>query len=73
MLGSRLIDSTAQSLAGQFFTRFAAQLKSAGSTAVVVKPEQPTKKIATKPSTKKTDSKKAVTKKTVAKKKAKKR
>jgi Carbon monoxide dehydrogenase subunit G (CoxG) len=30
MLGSRLIHSTAQSLAGQFFTKFAGLMKSAG-------------------------------------------
>jgi hypothetical protein len=33
MLGSRLIDSTAQSLAGQFFDKFAQMMKAAGASA----------------------------------------
>ena len=57
MLGSRLIDSTAQSLAGQFFTKFATMMKSSTSKTqkpkkVVVK-KTPAKKVAKKPVAKK--------------------
>jgi uncharacterized protein len=66
MLGSRLIDSTARSLAEQFFTKFAALMKAAPKAAKVAKP-----KAAKKPVAKKA-AKKAVAKKTVAKKAVKK-
>jgi uncharacterized protein len=64
MLGSRLIDSTAQSLAGQFFDKFA-------KLAAGVKVEVPVKKVAAKKAVKKA-VKKAAPKKTVAKKSVKK-
>jgi uncharacterized protein len=64
MLGSRLIDSTAQSLAGQFFSKFAVMMKSQAGAAPVSKPKAPAKKPA---------AKKAVSKKAPAKKKAKQR
>jgi uncharacterized protein len=84
MLGSRLIDSTAQSLAGQFFTKFASLMKSATPKAekkhvakkvVAKKPvaKKPTaKKVAAKKVTVKKPVKKATAKKPVAKKPAKK-
>ena len=59
MLGSRLIDSTAQSLAGMFFTKFANLLKSAGGSAAA--------------KLKKPKAKRSVSKKSPAKKSAKKR
>jgi carbon monoxide dehydrogenase subunit G len=66
MLGSRLIDSTARSLAGQFFDKFA---ELAGKMKVAV----PVKKAAAKKAVvKKAPAKKAVVKKSVAKKPAKK-
>jgi uncharacterized protein len=58
MLGSRLIDSTAQQLAGQFFEKFAklaASVKTAKPKAV--------KKVAVKKAVKKAVAKKAVAKK----------
>jgi uncharacterized protein len=55
MLGSRLIDSTARSLAGQFFDKFAE---------IAATMQAPVKKVAVK----KVTAKKAVVKKTVAKK-----
>jgi uncharacterized protein len=71
MLGSRLIDSTAQSLAGQFFTKFASLMKAEGNAASVTKPKAKAKKIAAKKAIiKKPAAKKAVTKKAPAKKKA---
>jgi uncharacterized protein len=71
MLGSRLIDSTAQSLAGQFFTKFASLMKAEGNAASVTKPKAAAKKpVAKKAIIKKPATKKAVTKKAPAKKKA---
>jgi uncharacterized protein len=68
MLGSRLIDSTARSLAGQFFDKFAevaAQLKVAASVKKVT-----AKKAVKKPVAKKAIAKKIVVKKPAAKKAA---
>jgi uncharacterized protein len=68
MLGSRLIDSTARSLAGQFFDKFAevaAQLKVAASVKKVT-----AKKAVKKPVAKKVTAKKSVVKKPAAKKAA---
>ncbi len=64
MLGARLIDSTASSLAGQFFTKFANLMKIAGAQA---KPKAAPVPVA-KPATKKPAAKKAAAKKPVAKK-----
>ncbi len=71
MLGSRLIDSTAQSLAGQFFDKFASQMKAQAKVAPVsgtpAKAKVPVKaKAKVKPVAKKTTkkaAKKAVKKK----------
>ncbi len=65
MLGSRLIDSTAQSLAGQFFTKFAALMKTTAP--------KPKKAVVKKAAAKKTVAKKAPSKKATAKKTTKKR
>jgi uncharacterized protein len=74
MLGSRLIDSTAQSLAGQFFTKFASLMKTETNEASVTKPKATAKKTAAKKAiVKKPAAKKAVTKKVPAKKKETKR
>jgi uncharacterized protein len=71
MLGSRLIDSTAQSLAGQFFAKFGDVMKAKAATAPVLKPKTPAKKPAAKKvAVKKAVAKKAVGKKVVAKKTA---
>ena len=64
MLGSRLIDSTATSLANQFFTKFASLIKAEGSAAakankIAVKPNSKAK---AKAPVKKTAAKKAVKK-----------
>lgn len=69
MLGSRLIDSTAQSLAGQFFTKFGSLMKAQGSAAKPTKPKAAVKKLAAK----KAAVKKPAAKKTPPKKVAKKR
>ena len=70
MLGSRLIGSTAQSLAGQFFGKFASLIKQeAKGVPVAVKAE---KKPAKKSSVKKSPAKKPGAKKSAAKKVAKK-
>ncbi len=71
MLGSRLIDSTASSLAGQFFEKFA---KLAAAAAPAVKPKKAVAKKAVKKVAKKIAKKatKPVLKKAVPKKKAKK-
>ncbi len=61
MLGSRLIDSTASSLAQQFFDKFASLMKSAGAKAAVSKAKVPVK----------VKAKKVVSMKKVAKKTAK--
>jgi uncharacterized protein len=74
MLGSRLIDSTAQSLAGQFFTKFGVLMKAQGAVAPAAKPKTAAKKPAAKKATvkkvaaKKVEAKKAPVKKAVAKK-----
>jgi carbon monoxide dehydrogenase subunit G len=68
MLGSRLIDSTARSMAGQFFEKFAAV---AGSMKAEAPASKPKKAAAKKPAAKKPAAKKPA-KKTVAKKPAKK-
>jgi uncharacterized protein len=74
MLGSRLIDSTAQSLANQFFTKFANTMKARAAAA----PGAPAISVAKKPVAKKkpavkTPAKKAPAKKTAAKKTSKKK
>lgn len=63
MLGSRLVDSTAQSLANQFFERFAAVVKQ--SAAAV--PKKPKAKAAKKPAKKPAAKKPAKAKKVAAK------
>jgi uncharacterized protein len=63
MLGSRLIDGTARSLADQFFTKFASLMKTAGKSAPATK-----KTSAKKPAVKKTPAKKPAVKKLAAKK-----
>ncbi len=71
MLGSRLIDATAQSLAGQFFTKFGALMKTQGAAAKSkpsVKKPAAKKAVAKKATTKKAVAKKIVAKKAVAKK-----
>jgi uncharacterized protein len=76
MLGSRLIDSAARSLAGQFFDKFAELAPSLKSTAPVekaklAKPKKaPVKKVVAKT---KAETKKAAPKKVASKKAAKKR
>ncbi len=72
MLGSRLIDATAQSLAGQFFTKFANLIKSRSEAEPAKKPKAvKTAAKAKKPATKKLATKKPIAKKPAAKKKAK--
>lgn len=70
MLGSRLIDATAQSLAGQFFTKFADLMKAQGSAAPASKPKAGAKKAVAKPKVikKKTAAKRVGVKKISAKK-----
>lgn len=65
MLGSRLIDSTAQSLAGQFFTKFATLVKATAPKPkkAVAKKAVAKKAPAKKPAAKKTTAKKTLTKK----------
>jgi uncharacterized protein len=71
MLGSRLIDSTAQSLAGQFFTKFASLMKAEAEADSATNPKAAAKKPAAKKAViKKPAARKAVTKKAPAKKKA---
>jgi uncharacterized protein len=67
MLGSRLIDSTAQSLAGQFFTKFGGLMKTAGAEAPSPK-QSKSKPVAKKVASKKPVAKKAATKKAAVKK-----
>lgn len=71
MLGSRLIDSTAKSLAGQFFTKFASLMMKQGQSSAsapraksLMKPTTSTK--AKKPATKKPASIKTLTKKKIS-------
>lgn len=74
MLGSRLIDSTAQSLAGQFFTKFGVLMKAKSASAPATKPKAAAKKpAAKKAAAKKPVAKKPAPKKATAKKSAKKR
>ncbi len=68
MLGSRLIDSTAQSLASQFFTKFGALMKTAGAMTSVAKAKPVAKKVAAKESA----GKKGAAKKVASKNKIKK-
>jgi uncharacterized protein len=73
MLGSRLIDSTAQSLAGQFFDKFvklAAAVKVEAPVVKKVAAKKAVKKVVKKAAPKKAAAKKAVPKKAVAKKAA---
>ena len=76
MLGSRLIDSTARSLAGQFFEKFAGiagSMKEASAPKIEAAVEAPQRKApAKKAAAKKPAAKKAAAKKTAAKKPAKK-
>ena len=65
MLGSRLIDSTAQSLAEQFFTKFASVVKQAPAAAAAKKPK-PAKKVKVPPARKKPAAKKVVKAKVAA-------
>jgi uncharacterized protein len=72
MLGSRLIDSTARSLAGQFFDKFAELAPSAKSTSGVKKTAAAKKALPVKkkaPAKKNTAAKKSPSQKIVAKKK----
>ncbi|MDE2384017.1 MAG: carbon monoxide dehydrogenase subunit G [Alphaproteobacteria bacterium] len=72
MLGSRLIGSTAQSLAGQFFSKFASLIKHEAQAAPAEKApaKKPAKKVAPKkPAAKKPAAKKAAPKKAAKKKK----
>jgi len=64
MLGSRLIDSTAQSLAGQFFTKFGVLMKAAsGAETKAAKAPRAAKKVkAKKPGVKKAPAKKSASK-----------
>jgi uncharacterized protein len=65
MLGSRLIDSTASSLAEQFFTKFAGLMKQAPAKPSAAKPKA-AKKVKAKPAAKKPAAKKPVKAKKVA-------
>ena len=69
MLGSRLVDSTAQSLANQFFDKFAAVVKKSSATPVSKKPKaaKAVKKPAKKPAAKKLVKAKKVAAKAVKK------
>ncbi len=67
MLGSRLIDSTAQSLAGQFFTKFAGLMKSQGKATPAAKAKAKAKKSATKKAAPKKAAAKKSTKKSAKK------
>jgi uncharacterized protein len=67
MLGSRLIDSTAQSLAGQFFTKFAGLMKAQAGAVPAAKPKATVKKAAAKKAPAKKAAKKAAPKKVVKK------
>jgi uncharacterized protein len=69
MLGSRLIDSTARSLAGQFFDKFVAVAGAMKSAPIAAKKTAPAKKATKKKPVVKKVVKKAVKKKTAKKKK----
>lgn len=73
MLGSRLIDSTAQSIANQFFVKFASLMKTAQSSSLQAPPKKKPAKASVKPITKKPAAAKNVAKKKIPKKKAVKR
>jgi uncharacterized protein len=73
MLGSRLIDSTAQSLAGQFFAKFAVLMKSEKSSSLPVPSKRKSKKAIVKAKVNKPAAAKKVTKKKLPAKKAAKR
>lgn len=66
MLGSRLIDATAQSLAGQFFTKFGNLMKSDSASGVATTPKTKSKVTSKKPAKKK-PAKKVVAKKAIKK------
>jgi uncharacterized protein len=70
MLGSRLIDGTARSLADQFFTKFASLMKTAGKSAPAAKKPTAKKPAIKKAAAKKPAAKKATVKKPAAKKPA---
>ena len=67
MLGSRLIDSTAQSLAGQFFTKFSALMKSQSKDVVAKVTKAKPKPVAKKKAVKKKAAQKASAKKAAKK------
>ena len=68
MLGSRLIDSTAKSLAGQFFTKFAGLMMKQGQTSASVPKAKATKKPVSSTRTKKPAAKKPAGRKPVTRK-----
>ena len=68
MLGSRLIDSTAKSLAGQFFTKFASLMMKQGQTSASVPKAKATKKPVSSTRTKKPAAKKPAGRKPVTRK-----
>jgi uncharacterized protein len=73
MLGSRLIDSTAQSLASQFFAKFAVLVKSAPSSSPPAQAKSKSNKATVKPKAKKPAAAKKVAAKKIPMKKAAKR
>lgn len=70
MLGARLIDSTASSLAGQFFEKFAAEAAALAKAGVAAAPAAAAKKPAAKKPAAKKPAKKVAAKKPAAKKPA---
>jgi carbon monoxide dehydrogenase subunit G len=70
MLGSRLIDSTAKSLAEQFFTKFASLMMKQAHSSVSVPKAKVAKKPASRAKAKKPAAKKPAGRKTTARKKA---
>ena len=66
MLGSRLIDSTAQSLAEQFFSKFASVVKQTPAAAAAAKKPKPAKKVKAPPARKKPAEKKVAKAKVAA-------
>jgi uncharacterized protein len=69
MLGSRLIDSTAKSLAEQFFTKFASMMMKRAQSSASVPKAKATKKPASSAKAKKPAAKKPATRKAITKKK----
>ncbi len=69
MLGSRLIDSTAKSLAGQFFTKSASMMMKRAQSSASVPKAKATKKPASSAKAKKPAAKKPATRKAITKKK----